>query len=258
MNCKIVRTREGFEALVVYEPVEFDSPDKLSFGTNRILMNPSANESICPIEKGVAYGWLLAPNCRKVPLIVTEFFDVPAATMSIGFSKNTGSCADFKVSSVDELSQILEERYLGTTNALLVTDKSNANYVGQFYDRVVKKLLAASYTSGKSVKPFAALMLTADDVRVGFSIVKQTWPNVIDQASDPTVSAVILKTNNPSNIYISEDTLKAVHDKLSTEVDAFSNEKKNIIFNAMRCFNPAGNSIIYAQLDGQDANGYFA
>lgn len=255
MKLKIVRLREGFEALVAYNEVDFDSPDHLSIGVNKIILNPSKDESFVPILPGVAYGWLFAPNCRKVPMLVSEYYDVPTATVSIGFSSNTGSCQGFQVASVEELRKILEERYSGTTTSLLITDPSNSNYVGQFFDRVVTRLLDENYTDPRVINPASALVLCGDDIRKGFSIISMNWPELIDTASKQTVSDVITEKDKPNNIYISSAVLNNVHDKLSDDITQFSKFKKNMIFRAMLCFN--NNPVAYHQKDGQNAAGYY-
>jgi hypothetical protein len=250
---KIVRLSEGLEMVVIFEPQEFDDPDRCPFGTDRVICNPSSLESVSPVLKGVAYGWLMAPGARKVPLIIDNFHLVPAATENLGFSKRQDSASGFTITTTQELTDLLAERYAGTLNAQLVNNAANDNYIGQFYSAIVSKLLSKNYTVGSSITDYSALMLYADDVKTGFTLYDAVHSAEIDANSKPTVSAVIQGLDTPTNIYVTPKLVNAVRKYLFTEVDnSFSNRRKNCILRATRCFCPS--PITFDKLEGVEVD----
>lgn len=239
MKGKIVRTEEGFEILMVYDQIDMDDPDYVSFGTMRVIVNPSTNETVTPVVKGVAYGWMLAPGCRKVPLIVDNYRSVPASTVNIGFSQREDSAEGFTFTSTEEVYDILKERYNGTLNMQLITNSSNDNYIGPFMTNIVQRLLDGKYTPFSAMRPYNALMLYADDVKTGLTIFHADKGELISESSKPTVSDIITDTDNPGNVYIAKKDLELLRKYLFDETGVdFSNYRKNCILLAATCFCP--------------------
>lgn len=239
MKGKIVRTEEGFEILMVYDQIGVDDPDYVPFGTMRIIVNPSTNESVTPVTRGVAYGWMLAPGCRKVPLIVDNYRNVPASTVNIGFSQREDSAEGFIFNSVDEVYDILKERYNGTLNMQLITNSANDNYIGPFMTNIVQRLIDKKYTPFSAMRPHNALLLYADDVKTGFTIFNADKGALISESSKPTVADVIAGVDNPANVFIAEKDLELLRTYLFDEVGLdFSNYRKNCILLAATCFCP--------------------
>lgn len=257
MKCKIIRTHEGFEIIQVYEPIETEDPNYVPFGTIKTIVNPSTNETITPVLPGVAYGWLMAPSARKVPLIVDNYTNVPPSTESLGFSKRSDSASAFTVTTADELREVLLERYSGTLNETLVTNASADNYIGPFFSNIVTRLLKKEYTPFESMRPQTALVLYADDVKTGFTLFNADKGGSITAASRPTFNDVISGKDCPSNIYIAPDDLQLLRKYLFDEVDdSFSHFRKNCILLAATCFCPEQVKFSGEVTAPVDSNGY--